>query len=107
MDLAVDFGPHQDAQISALEAERQGLYPDWPNWPLGADLEGTWEWLFEQVEAGAFPDLPCNWTEQVSPGRAVIFWLDTEARTRHFVIGYGRRVLTAEAAGGDLRSRLH
>jgi hypothetical protein len=96
-----------DARISALEAERLGLYPDWPTWPLGVDVEGTWEWLFQQVEAGVFPDLPCGWSEQVSPGRAVIFWLDTAARTRHFVIGYGRRVLTAEAPEHEPRGRLH
>ena len=96
-----------DARISAPEAERLGLYPDWPKWPLGADLEGTWEWLFQQVEAGVFPDLPCGWSEQVSSGREAIFWLDTAARTRHFVIGYGRRVLTAEAAEHVPRGRLH
>lgn len=102
---------HSDSRIgkriSAPEAERLGLYPDWPTWPLGGDVEGTWEWLFQQVEAGVFPDLPCRWSEQVGPGRAVIFWLDTAARTRHFVIGYGRRILTAEATVHTPRCYLH
>jgi hypothetical protein len=103
-DASHNFG---DAHISAPEAERLGLYPDWPTWPLGTELEGTWEWLLQQVHAGVFPDLPCGWSELGSPGREAIFWLDTAARTRHLVIGYGQRILTAEADEHEPRGRLH
>ncbi|MEQ1615462.1 MAG: hypothetical protein ABL904_22140 [Hyphomicrobiaceae bacterium] len=94
-------------RISAPEAERLGLYPDWPTWPLGAALEADWEWLLQQVAAGCFPDLPCCWSEQISPGRAAIFWLDASARTRHLVVGYGHRVLTAQATSREPRQHLH
>lgn len=95
-----------DHRISAPEAERLGLYPDWPTWPLGANLTGTWEWLLRQVEAGTFPDLPCRWSDQAEAERAVVYWLDVRARTRHVVTGYGDFVLTQPAVR-EARNRLH
>jgi hypothetical protein len=94
------------ALISAPEAERQGLYPDWPTWPLGTAVAGSWEWLFDQVEAGALPDVPCRWSDRVDPGRAAIYWLDADARTRHLVLGYGQRILTSHAEVREVRCRM-
>lgn len=103
----IDQHPTSATHISAPEAERLGLYPDWPTWPLGRDLVGTWEWLLQQVEAGYLPDVPCRWSENVSAERAAIYWLDTAARTRHLVVGYGHLVLTCPAPNVQTRSRMH
>lgn len=82
-----------------------GLYPDWPTWPIGDALAGDWQWLLQQVEAGALPDLPCSWSREITPGRCAIYWLDTAHRTRHIVIGYGTCVLTRPIAMKRPRGR--
>ena len=97
----------RNERISAPEAERLGLYPDWSTWPLGANVLGSWEWLFAQVQAGSLPDLPCHWSEQIAEDRTAIYWLDPQARTRHFVVGYGRLILTSPAATIEAVQRLH
>lgn len=86
--------------ICALEADRRGIHADWPMWPLGNPIVGTWEWLFDRVDEGVLPDVPCRWCEFVDKGRSVIYWLDTGAKTRHIIVGYGARILTVPA---DLR----
>ena len=103
----MDLDAVAQARISAPAAEQLGLYPDWPTWPLGVALTGTWEWLLEQVEAGAMPDLPCRWSKSVTPGRSAVYWLDTEARTRHVVVGYGDLLLTSATGANDPRSRMN
>jgi hypothetical protein len=95
------------ASISALQAERLGIYPDWPAWPLGASVTASWSWLLLQVEAGLLPDLPCRWCETVDPERSIIYWLDTRTRTRHLVIDHGARILTRPSPKRQPRRRLH
>lgn len=95
------------SRISAPEAERLGLYPDWPTWPLGVNVRGDWQWLFAQVQAGFLPDLPCHWSEHLGDDRTAIYWLDPHARTRHFVVGYGRFILTSPALVAEPAHRLH
>lgn len=94
-------------RISAPEAERLGLYPDWSTWPLGANIRGDWDWLFAQVQAGWLPDLPCHWSEHVGDDRTAIYWLDPDARTRHYVVGYGRFILTSPALAAPAMHCLH
>ena len=92
--------------ICALEADRRGIYQDWPIWPLGDPIVGSWEWLFDRVTEGVLPDVPCRWSEYVCEGRSAIYWLDPEARTRHMVVGYGSRILTARLTVHQSRNRM-
>ncbi len=92
--------------MCALEADRRGIYPDWPIWPLGNPIEGSWAWLLDRVTEGVLPDVPCRWCEQVYEGRSAIYWLDPEARTRHIIVGYGSRILTASLTVHQSRNRL-
>jgi hypothetical protein len=87
----------KETSICALEADRRGIHSDWPMWPLGSPIEGTWEWLFDRVGEGVLPDVPCQWCEFVGKERSVIYWLNTRKRTRHIIVGYGARILTVPA----------
>ena len=97
----------QQTSICALEADRRGIHADWPMWPLGRPIAGSWEWLFERVGEGVLPDVPCQWCDFVGKGRSVIYWLDTRARTRHIIVGYGARILTVPADALPERGSMH
>jgi hypothetical protein len=96
------------ANISAPQAERLRLHPDWPTWPMGATVRASWEWLFIQVEKGTLPDVPCSWCDTITPGRSAIYWLDTKARTRHLIVDNGSRILTSPSSRPRARrQRVH